>query len=46
MPTFSLVAGTGAVLCYALVIIFDNAGLGALAIGLTMYGIAIQGGII
>jgi hypothetical protein len=39
MNSFTGVIGTGAVICYILAIIFDNAGLGALALGLTIYAL-------
>ena len=37
MGEFQAMIGGTAVLCYALSIIFDNAGLGCLALGLTIY---------
>ena len=40
---FTEVIGIGAIFCYVGAIIFDNAGLGALALGLTIY--ALHGGI-
>jgi len=40
--TFTAIVGSGAIICYILAIIFDNAGLGALALGLTIY--ALHGG--
>ena len=40
--SFTAIVGGGAILCYILAIIFDNAGLGALALGLTIY--ALHGG--
>lgn len=46
MGEFTIIVGMGAIVCYGLAIIFDNAGLGALALGLTIYGISSHGGII
>ena len=39
ITTFTAAVGTGAIICYVLAIIFDNAGLGALALGLTIYAL-------
>ena len=36
---FTTVVGTGAIFCYILAILFDNTGLGSLAIGLTLYAL-------
>ena len=41
--TFSEVIGTGAIICYGLAIFFNNAGLGTLALGLTIYALNING---
>ena len=43
MSEFIAIVGTGAIVCYVLAILDNNAGLGALALGLTIYGL--QGGI-
>ena len=40
---FTEVVGVGAIICYALAIIFNNAGLGALALGLTIYALYSSG---
>lgn len=37
--TFTEIIGGGAIVCYVLAIVFDNAGLGALALGLTIYAL-------
>jgi len=42
--TFTGVVGAGAIVCYVLAIIFNNAGLGALGIGSTMYALKFAGG--
>ena len=36
---FQEVVGGTAILCYILAVVFDNAGFGALALGLTIYAI-------
>lgn len=41
--SFTAVVGVGALICYALGIIFNNAGLGALGIGLTLYALKFNG---
>jgi len=40
---FTEVIGAGAVICYLLAIIFDNAGWGCLALGLTIYTLKMGG---
>ena len=39
LTTFTGAIGIGAVICYILAIVFDNSGLGALALGLTIYAL-------
>ena len=39
MNTFTGAIGISAIICYILAITFDNAGLGALALGLTIYAL-------
>lgn len=40
---FTEIVGGSAIACYVLAIIFNNAGFGALALGLTIY--ALKGGV-
>ena len=37
--TFTEIVGVGAIFCYIFAIIFNNAGFGSLALGLTIYAL-------